>query len=207
RVYRHRRFQTIGGTAQYFADRLWDTTWDLEWFYEIGSPLMQGVGGSYMDPSGSTRKDILGVAIKVGDRWRMPKWFRDIFQTQKKMEITLTYFYEHIFNHKRNLVVSDRFHRPGNSGTDSCSLFIREELFNTSWNFVFIGNYYFKLGKWMAVPCFTYVFPDNFLGGGFRADIGAKLYGGAKHGLKEPSQLSHFMDKVDSIILRLRYEF
>ena len=75
------------------------------------------------------------------------------------------------------------------------------------WVFIFNGSYYLQCGKWMAVPCFSYVFPQSVLYGGLRADIGMKLYGGAKHPYSAQNGLSHVMDHKDSIILRLRYEF
>ncbi len=54
--------------------------------------------------------------------------------------------------------------------------FLKQEMFNTSWVFVFNGNYNLMCQKWFIVPCFTYMFPGEH----WRADIGAKFYGGAK---------------------------
>ncbi len=202
RVFKYKRYQTIGGTAQTQIDWLRYTTWDLEWFYEIDTPLSKGERGSSQALYDEVRRDILGIAIKVSDRIRLPKWFNNTFRTQKKLEISLTYFWEKVFNHDHDLVLDDRKHRPRDNITDAVSLFLRQELWHTSWNLVFIGNYYFQVGHWMAVPVFTYVFPSDFLGGGMRVDIGAKFYGRQKHKI-----IGNDYDKKDSIILRLRYEF
>ena len=112
-----------------------------------------------------------------------------------------------MFNHDHDLVLTDRFHKIGESTMDSVSLFIKQEMFNTSWVFIFNGSYYLQCGKWMAVPCVSYIFPQSVLYGGLRADIGMKLYGGAKHRYFAQNGLSHGMDRKDSIIVRLRYEF
>ena len=82
-----------------------------------------------------------------------------------------------------------------------------QAMFNQAWTSVFIGNYYPQIEKWMAVPSFTYMFSDSGPLSGFRADIGAKFYGGAKRTYKERSGLSNSYAKKDSLILRLRYEF
>jgi len=202
RIFKFKRYTTIGGTAQRPWDWLHNTTWDLEWFYEIGSPMNKGDGGSSQSVTDEVRRDVLGTAIKVSDRWRLPKSVCELIQTDKKLEISFTLFREQIFNHDHDLVVADRYHRPRDSVTEACSLFLRQELWHTSWNFTFIGNYYFRTDGWMAVPVMTYMFPENLLGGGLRADVGAKFYGRKRHKV-----IGNAYDSKDSIILRLRYEF
>ena len=86
-------------------------------------------------------------------------------------------------------------------------MFFMQQMFNASWTFVFIGNYYPQIQKWMAVPSFTYVFADSGPFSGFRADLGVKFYGGAKHKYKDISGLSNAYADKGSLILRLRYEF
>ena len=86
-------------------------------------------------------------------------------------------------------------------------MFFMQQMFNASWTFVFLGSYAPQIQKWMAVPSFTYMFADSGPFSGFRADIGAKLYGGAKRKYGEKTMLSHAMADRGSLILRLRYEF
>ncbi len=205
-IYEYKRFQTIGGTAQTFFEPLWNSVWRLEWFYEIGSPMQKGEKGSYFSPYDEVRRDVLGIAIQANWKLDIP-WFTRYVCTGRQMDFSLTYFWEKIFNHDRDLVTFDRFHTWNDSVTDSISTFIKAEMFNTAWIFVFTGNYYFRAGKWMAVPCVTYCFPQCVLNGGLRIDVGAKLYGGAKHRYEQYNRLSHYMDHKDSIILRIRYEF
>ncbi len=206
KIYKYKRYQTVGGTAQTYVDWLYQSVWRLEWFYEINRPMNLGTDGSSSAVYDEYRANILGIAIQGNWKLDIP-WFTRNIGTGKQMDFSLTYFWEKIFQHERDMLTADRFHRPGDSVTDAVTMFIKQEMFNTSWVFIFIGNYYFRAGKWMAVPSFTYVFPESVLKGGLRMDIGAKLYGGAKHGLNKPSGLSHLMDHKDSIIFRIRYEF
>ena len=59
----------------------------------------------------------------------------------------------------------------------------------------------------MAVPSFTYMFADSGPFSGFRADLGVKFYGGAKHKYMDINGLSHAPQDRGSLIMRLRYEF
>ena len=206
-VWDYKRFTTIGGTGQTYVDWLWQSIWRVEWFLEINRPLNKADGGN---SSGNiydqVNRNILGIAIQGNWKLDIP-WFTRHIGTGKLTDFSLTYFIEKVFNHDHDLVLADRFHKVGESTSDSVAMFIKQEMFNTSWVFIFIGNYYMQCGKWMAVPCFTYIFPQSVLNGGLRVDIGAKLYGGAKHKYAAQNSLSHLMDHKDSIILRLRYEF
>ncbi|MBM4311507.1 MAG: hypothetical protein FJ119_11260 [Deltaproteobacteria bacterium] len=127
--------------------------------------------------------------------------------TGQQLQTGLTYFNERVFNYNNDLCLADRFYKPGSSTMESITLFVMQQMYNASWTFVFIGNYYTQIGKWMAVPSFTYMFADSGRLKGFRFDFGLKLYGGAKHKYAAQNGLSHTMDHKDSVILRLRYEF
>ncbi len=209
-VYKYKRFSTIGGTAQTFTTKVKDTVWRMEWFMEIGSPLVKGLQGNTQGLYDATRRNILGVALQGNWYWNIP-WFTQAVGKGQQMQTSLTYFNERIVNnYDKDLCLADRFYKPGSRTMDSFTLFIMQQMFNASWTFVAINNYYPHIGKWMSVPCFTYMFPDSGNFSGFRFDIGVKLYGGAKHKYSTEegsSGLSHQMDKKDSLILRLRYEF
>ncbi len=202
-VFEYKRFHTIGGTAQTFISWLYNSVWRLEWFYEIGSPMNKGEVGDGTAIYDEVRRDIFGFALQGNWKIRLP-WFTEKIATGKMLDLSITYFREQIFNHDHDLVVNDRYHPLGDSVTDSFTLFMKQEMFNTSWVFIFIGNYYMRCGKWMAVPSFTYMFPEYIMDGGLRLDLGLKLYGGARH---HYDTLSHLMDHKDSIIFRLRWEF
>ena len=102
---------------------------------------------------------------------------------------------------------TDRNYKPDSSTAESWTLFFMQQMFNASWTFVFIGNYYPQIQKWMAVPSFTYMFADSGPISGFRADLGVKFYGGAKRKYKDTTGLSNAYSDKGSLILRLRYEF
>ncbi len=206
RVWKFKRYQTLGGTAQTFVDWLYNSVWRLEWFWEINRPLNLGTGGSSQSVYDETRTDIFGFALQGNWKLYIP-WLTKNIGTGKQMDVSVTYFWEKVFDHERDMVLNDRFHRPGDSVADEIVLFVQQHTFNSTFVFTFIGNYWFRAGKWMAVPVVTYTFPERVLNGGLRADFGAKVYGGAKHGLNNPSGLSHTMDHKDALILRLRYEF
>jgi hypothetical protein len=107
------------------------------------------------------------------------------------------------------MVLVDRNYVGGERSMDAWTLFFMQPMFNQSWTFVCMGNYYPDMGKWFLVPSFTYIFSDAGPFSGFRADIAMKIYGGAKHKYAAIPEngLSHATDKRDSVILRLRYEF
>jgi hypothetical protein len=205
-VYKYKRMQTIGGTAQTFTTKVKDTVWRMEWFMEIGSPLVKGLNGNTSGLYEATRRNILGIAMQGSWYWTIP-WFTQAVGKGQQLQTSFTYFNERVFNYDRDLCLADRFYKPGSSTMESLTLFVMQQMFNAAWTFTFLGSYYPQIEKWMAVPSFTYMFPDSGPFSGFRCDIGMKLYGGAKHKYAAINGLSHAYDKLDSIILRLRYEF
>jgi len=205
-VYKYKRFQTIGGTGQTFTTFVKDTVWRMEWFYEIGSPLAKGLRGSTQGIYDVTRRNILGWALQANWYWTLPWWTSAVGKGQQ-LQTAITFFQERVMNYDRDLCLVDRFHRLGSSTMESLTLFVMQQMFNATWTFVFIGNYYTQIGKWMAVPSFTYMFPDSGPFSGFRLDLGLKLYGGAKLKYYKENGLSNTMDHKDAVIMRLRYEF
>jgi hypothetical protein len=144
----------------------------------------------------------------VQGNWNLDiPWFTKAIGTGKQASLSLTYFNERVLDYKKDLCLDDRFYAPNSSTAESWTIFFMQQMFNASWTFVFIGNWYPQVQKWMAVPCFTYMFTDSGPFSGFRADIGAKFYGGAKRRYKEITGISNTQPDKGSLILRLRYEF
>jgi hypothetical protein len=205
-VYRYKRYTTIGGTAQTFTNFL-NTVWRMEWFFEKDSPVVLGTDGNTQNLYDNDRADILGIAVQGNWNIDIP-WFTQVIGTGKQASLSLTYFQEKVIsNWDKDMCLADRNHRSGDKMGDSATVFFMQQMFNATWTFVFIGNYYPQLHKWMAVPSFTYIFADSGHFSGLRADLGAKFYGGAKRKYKEENGVPNAASKRDSLILRLRYEF
>jgi hypothetical protein len=197
KIVRFKRYQTFGGTAQTQIKPLRNSIWRLEWFYEQDSPFEKGTDGNVQNMYDTSRNDILGIAIQYNDKFDIPWWTKNI-GTGKQTDLSITYFIEHIRNMDRDLVLNNRKHRIGDPNFQSLQFFLKQEMFNTSWVFVCMGNWYTMTGQWFTVPCFTYMFPGEH----WRGDIGAKIYGGAKN-----EYTRGIMAHKDSLIFRLRYEF
>jgi len=197
-----KRYTTLGGTVMTEWAWLHYTTWDLEWFYEIGSPLPESTDGTTANIYDTTRKDIFGFSLKVGDRFRMPDFMNNLLGTTKKVDWTFTYFYEKVFSHEHELVLNDRYHKQHDSVADGISFWMKIELFNSSFAFVHLSSYYLQTCGQMHVPSLVYYFPQSVLNGGLRFTIGAKIYLRQKH----DAMYTNY-DKKDSLLLRLSYEF
>lgn len=197
KIVRYKRYQTFGGTAQTFFPKLHNSVWRLEWYYELDSPFNRGTDSSSSGAYDMVRKDALGVAVQYNDKWDIPWWTQKI-GTGRQFDISITYFIDHIFGENRDLVIDNRNHRKNEADMDAFTMFMKQEMFNTTWVFTFNGNYYLRRQSWMAVPCLTYMFPGEH----WRADMGLKIYGGGKNDYSR----GYYAHK-DSVILRLRYEY
>ena len=182
-VNKYKRYTTFGGTAQTFTNFL-NTVWRLEWFYEMDSPVVKGLYGNKKYLYANDRVDILGVAVQGNWNLDIP-WFTQVIGTGKQASLSVTYFVETVLDYDKDLCLDDRNYAPDESYADSITVFFMQQMFNASWTFVFIGNYYPQVQSWMAVPSFTYMFADSGPFSGFRADIGAKFYGVAKRNYYE----------------------
>ncbi len=199
-IFHYKRYQTVGGTAQWLLPWFRYSSWDVEWFLEIKRPLNLGEGGSSSKVYGWTRKNIFGFSIKYTDRFKLPRGFRDFIKSDKDLDLTITYFYENIFDHRRDLVVADRNHRPGDSATDGVSVWAKLEILKSSVAIVPLGNYYFRTGSTMIILPIQYYFPEPY--GNWRAMVGYKMYLRKRH-----KTLSSDFDRKDAVMLRLSYEF
>ncbi len=198
RIYYFKRYQTFGGTAQTVVKPLWDTVWRFEWYYEKNRPLNLGTDGDKAQTYGWTRRNILGGAVQCSKYVRIP-WFTDSFiANNAQTSVALTYFYEKVLNFKNDLVVDNRDHKAGASSTDSLTLFVQQDLLQGSFMFVFTGNYFLRIKKWMAVPALTYVLPGKH----WRVDLGYVAYGVGRY-----DYIVRTTDRKDSVFTRVRYEF
>jgi hypothetical protein len=198
RVFKYKRSQVVGGTAQMFAQKLHGSILKMEWFYEIGTPFNKGPRGSSSGVYEETRRDVLGIAFNYADKYAIPWFTQSRLCTGKQLEVSLTYFWEKIMNHDHDLVQDARYHRPGDSTADVITLFFMQAMFNQTINLVFSGSYYPHIDKWMAIPTFSYTFPGEH----WRADFGCALYGGARN-----DYTRGFYAHKDKLIFRLRYEY
>ena len=197
-VYYFKRYQTFGGTAQTVVKPLWDTVWRLEWYYEKNRPLNLGTDGDKAATYGWTRRNILGGALQCSKYLKIP-WFTESFlANNSQMSVSLTYFYEKVLNFKNDLVVD----RPRSQGRRLLNrpliLFVQQDLLSGTFMFIFTGNYYLRIKKWMAVPALTYVMPGKH----WRLDLGYVAYGVGRE-----DYIVRSTDRKDSIFTRMRYEF
>ncbi|MCP4715659.1 MAG: hypothetical protein GY868_11125 [Deltaproteobacteria bacterium] len=196
RVYYYKRYQTIGGTTQVNVHPLWDTVWRTEWFYEINRPLNKATFGDSQDIYGWTRRDIFGAAAQCSKTFEIP-WFTRTVGADRRLEVSLTYFWEKVLNHDHDLVLSDRDHAWTNSTTDTLIMFMKQDMFHSKLIFIFTGRYFLRTGKWMAIPSLCYVFPGIH----WRFDMGYVAEGGPKRNYVKSSAT------MDKVTIRLRYEF
>ena len=197
RVFYYKRYQTVGGTAQVYSPRLWDTVWRTEWFYEINRPLNEAVNGDPTKINGWTRRDIFGAAVQVSRAIYIPWFTKSSFAANRMLDVSLTYFWEKVLNHDRTLVLSSREHAWNDSATDMLILFMKQDLFHSRLIYVFNGRYFLRTDKWIAINSLTYVMP----GGHWRFDLGYVAEGGPK---RQYVTSSATMDKVT---IRVRFVF
>jgi hypothetical protein len=200
KVFYYKRYQTLGGTAQYFAPDFFDTVWRMEWFYEIGRPLAKGTDGDGGAQYGWTNRDILGIALQGNKKFNIPGFTKSRIASNFMLETSLTYGWEKVFNHDHDLVLSDRNHNRTDSSNDVITFWCMQGLFNMKFVFVFTGNYYLRINKWFAVPTLAYIFPGQH----WRADISYAAYGGAN---REYVKSTASLPSNDQFVIRLRYEF
>jgi len=198
RVWQYKRYTTFGGTAQRVVKPLWDSVWRLEWYYEKSRPLDLGTGGDKAAVYDWTRRSVVGGAVQCSKDIRIPGFTDSIIANSALTTVAFTFFYEKIPHFSNDLVVDDRNHQAGHSSTQQLILYVQQSLFQGSFMFIFTGNYYLHVAKWMAVPALSYMFPGKH----WRLDLGYAAYG-----VGRKDYLVRTTDRKDSIITRLRYEF
>jgi hypothetical protein len=116
------------------------------------------------------------------------------------LESSVTYGWEKVLNHDKDLVLTSRNYHWKNSSNDVITMFLMQGLRDMSFVFVFTGNYHLRTGKYMAIPSLSYIFPGIH----WRADIGYVAYGAARN---EWVKSEGSYPNGDYLFLRLRYEF
>ena len=132
-------------------------------------------------------------------------WFTKNVVNNLMLESNITYGWEKVFNHDKELVLASRNHYWKNSTNDVLTMFLMQGLRDMSFVFVFTGNYHLRTGKygWQYLSL-SYIFPGIH----WRADIGYVAFGAARDN-KEWVRSDRFIElrAGDYLFLRLRYEF
>jgi hypothetical protein len=199
KVYYYKRYQTVGGTAQTFSPKLWNTIWRLEWFFEINRPLNKATLGDPAAIYGLTKRNILGIAVQCGKTFNIPWFTRSFIANSAMTDISFTYGWEKVFNYSRDLTLDGRNHGWKNSSNDVVTFFMQQPLLHQTYTFVMLGNYYLRTQKWQLIPVISYAFPGIH----WRADAGYVVYGGSNHNWVKSSSTPN----NDYVLLRLRCEF
>ena len=195
-VYRYKRYQVIGGTAQTIAERLWGSVWRLEWFYEIGQHFNKAKDGQVGAPAyDEVKRDSCGAGLNYSDKFTLPyvthRWCND-----KQLEASITLYYEKIIGYDRDIVVDfSRGHRSGDSYAAMVIWNFVQPIQHDTWMFIFAGTYN-PNGMYFLLPMLSYG-PGNH----WRVETGAALFG------DRSDRARHFYRDKDSMILRLRYEW
>jgi len=174
KVFYYKRFTTIGGTAQTYVPVLHNSIWRLEWFAELHRPMNLGSNGDKMKIYDWTRRNTAGVAVCYIDKFTIPWLTQSRICTGKQFELTLTYSVDKIFHFNRDLVIDQIYHQRGVSSNDQFNLWFMQGMFNQTLSLVFIGYWYPRIGKIMACPTLSYMFPGKH----WRADAGYVGYAG-----------------------------
>ncbi|MFC1591083.1 DUF1302 family protein [Thermodesulfobacteriota bacterium] len=194
KVFNYKRFEVLGATFQTRFETFPVSEWRLELFYEIGRPFNKGTNADSSEIYAEVRRDTGGFGLEARDRFTIPyfthNWFDD-----KKMSISITLFYEKIFNHDGDLIVrGGRGHRPGDSHAAEIAYSISQYWLHSKWFTMVTGSYNF-IGKFFVCPIIGYA-PGRH----WRFEGGIPIYGSSAN----RNMGSH--DK-DSILFRVRYEF
>jgi hypothetical protein len=113
------------------------------------------------------------------------------------LDVAITYQWDKVFSSGREDHLSTRWHKRGDSVADNITLWFKQDTFHNKLVWVFIGNYYFQIGRWQAIPSVGYSLPGQH----WRIEGGYAMYGG-KH-YKYINYSSH----NDAVFMRIRYEF
>jgi hypothetical protein len=197
KVFQYKRYTTVGGTGQYYSQKLWNTVWRTEWYFEINRPMNKAIRGETGAEYDITRRNILGIALQCQKYLNIPYFTRSNIATGSMTNVQVTYGWEKIFNHDHDLVAGTRNHVWTDSTYDVVTMFVMQPMFHQKITFIFVGNYFLHAGKWMAVPIFGYTFP----GANWRCDLGYAFHGGTQRRFINAS------DQRDRVVVRLRYEF
>jgi hypothetical protein len=196
RVFRYKRYQVFGGTAQTHVARLRGSIWRLEWFYERGQRFNRTPGGYYGAPAvDEVRRDTAGIGLNCADKLRLP-WITPVLCADKQLEVSLTLFHEKIFNYDRTLAVDpSRAHRRGADSATALIWTIIQPLRHQIWTLVFAGSYTAD-GMYFLMPMTSYA-PGSL----WRLETGAALFGDRSRRALHPYR------NRDTLVVRIHYEW
>jgi len=196
RPYDWKRYQLFGGTMQTIIDKLHGSVWRLEYFYEYNAPYNKSTDGTSQGTIFDiVKRDTFGMGLNYADKFNIPYITKHWFSNQY-FQVSLTGFYEKIFNYNKDLVVEgSRNHRAGASHSTALSWNLMQQWDNVIWTFVFTGNWNPEIKKGWIAPMIAYG-PGNH----WRFEGGPVFYCGSY----KPN-LGNYTK--DSILLRIRYEF
>jgi hypothetical protein len=198
KIYDAKRYEMIGGTLERYCPEIWDTVWIIEWALDFGHPINKAPDG---DPGAIpydwTRRNIFDIGIMVQKALNIPWFTQSFIATGRMLDVQITYQWDKVFSSDKDDVLSGRWHQRGESVADNITLWFKQDTFHNKLVIVFIGNYYFHIGRWQAIPSLGYSLP----GVHWRIEGGYAMYGG-KHDKYIP-----YSSHNDSVFMRIRYEF
>jgi hypothetical protein len=113
------------------------------------------------------------------------------------LDVAVTYQWDKVIGAKSDDGLGTRWHARGDSVADNITLWFKQDTFHNKLVIVFIGNYYFQIGRWQAIPSIGYALPGKH----WRIEGGYAMYGG-KH-----DKYINYSSHNDAAFFRIRYEF
>jgi hypothetical protein len=184
----------IGGTAQTVVPKLNDTVVRLEYFYNFNEPYNVGTNGESSGIYDWVRRGCFGMGLNLSNKFRIPWWTK--LCDDKMMDISLTYFYERVFNWKDDIIIAEsgRGHRARTSSAQEIAYNVQQFMVHQTVMLMVTGSYN-PIGKWFVAPILAYV-PGNH----WRWELGFPTYGSSERTNKG-------LHDKDSVLFRMRYEF
>jgi len=200
RVYNAKRYEMIGGTFERYCPEFWDTVWIVEWALDFGHPINSGDDGNDEGISSAypiKRRNIFDIAIKMQKALYIPWFTKSNIACDRMLDIAITYQWDKVLDHSNDDVLDSRWHQNNDSVADNITLWFKQDMFHNRLVLVFVGNYYFRIGRWQAIPSIGYSLPGKH----WRIEGGYAMYGG-KH-----DKYINYSSHNDAIFARIRYEF
>jgi len=197
-LYKYKRYEMIGGTFERYSPEIWDTVWIIEWALDFGHPINKGTDGNDQAPIGNTERNIFDIGIKMQKALNIPWFTQSNIACGRMLDFAITYQWDKVLSHEgRSDAVGSRWHQNTDSVADNITLYFKQDMFYNKIVLVFIGNYYFQIGRWQAIPSVGYSLP----GVHWRIEGGYAMYGG-KH-----DKYINYSSHNDAAFMRIRYEF
>ena len=202
RIFDSKRYEMIGGTFERYCPEIWDTVWIMEWALDFGHPINKGTDGNGDAAYAVTERNILDIGLKVQKALNIPWFTQSSIATGRMLDVAITYQWDKVFSNDRDDVLGSRWHKRGDSVADNITLWFKQDMFHNKIVLVFIGNYYFQIGRWQAIPSLGYSLPGKH----WRIEGGYAMYGG-KNSNHRNAQYINYSTHNDAAFMRIRYEF